>query len=100
MTLESAIIVAYYRGQAAKDCEVGSMAAIGLGPDELKPFLQDGVVLACENSPQSTTISGDVEQVEKVLYNIGQTKPDTFVRKLRVKVAYHSRKKIFVLDLF
>jgi acyl transferase domain-containing protein len=68
------------------------MAAVGMSPTELGPFLLDGVVVACENSPQSTTISGDVVQVEKVLNDIAQKQPDTFLRKLRVEVAYHSCK--------
>lgn len=73
------------------------MAAVGMSPAELGPFLINGVVVACENSPQSTTISGDVEEVEKVLNDIAQKQPDTFLRKLRVKVAYHSRKNTIVL---
>lgn len=73
------------------------MAAVGMSPADLEPFLIDGVVVACENSPQSTTISGDVEQVERVLNDIAQKQPDIFIRKLRVKVAYHSRKNIIVL---
>jgi acyl transferase domain-containing protein len=92
LDLKTAIIVAYYRGQIVKNSQIGAMAAVGLGSKELKPYLRDGVVVACENSPQSSTISGDVEQLDLVLKHIQEELPDVFTRRLRVDIAYHSRK--------
>lgn len=90
---ETAIIVAYYRGQIATSSRKGAMAAVGLGSQDVQRYLQDGgVVVACDNSPQSTTISGDSDKVEAVLEQIGIDKPDTFRRRLRVETAYHSGK--------
>lgn len=55
-------------------------------------FLEDGVVIACQNSPSSSTISGDLDQLEKVLAKIKKDKPDVLARMLKVDIAYHSRK--------
>ncbi|KAJ5175567.1 Fum1p-like protein [Penicillium canariense] len=91
LTSRSAVIISYYRGKLAKSQEgKGAMAAVGLGPGDVSSFLEDGVVIACENSPQSVTLSGDAEKVEKVLGKIKASDPDILCRKLRVSTAYHS----------
>lgn len=93
ISLEFAIKAAYYRGlvSSTSTSKNGSMAAIGLGARELAPFLPEGVVIACENSPKSSTISGDRELLERAVSNIKEAKPDTFARLLKVDMAYHSR---------
>lgn len=68
------------------------MAAVGLGADQLRSSLTDGVVIGCENSPSSTTISGDREALGKFIENLQKESPDVFVRQLHVDNAYHSRK--------
>ncbi|PGH03116.1 hypothetical protein AJ79_07443 [Helicocarpus griseus UAMH5409] len=94
LTAESAIIVAYYRGQIAEQAgsssAKGGMAAIGLGREELLPYLIDGATVACENSPSSMTISGDSDTLKKIIEKIQTDKKDVFCRHLRVDVAYHS----------
>ncbi|KAH0438713.1 polyketide synthase [Colletotrichum camelliae] len=90
-TLKEAIIVAYYRGFTAKRLKKqGAMAAIGLGRDQVTPFLVAGVTIACENSNSSVTLSGDVEPLEGVCNAIKEAKPDVLVRLLKVDKAYHS----------
>ena len=96
ITLPAALIISYYRGYITKNQKlVGGMAAIGLGPSAVSAFLEDGVVIACENSPTSTTISGDLEKVKKVLIRIKVDKPGTLARLLKVDMAYHSRKSTY-----
>ncbi|PTB36575.1 hypothetical protein M441DRAFT_62043 [Trichoderma asperellum CBS 433.97] len=91
LTLEEAIIVAYYRGQVTQNHgRIGAMAAVGLGREDAAAYLQEGVVIACENSPKSITLSGDVERLDEVIANIKKDLPDIFARKLRVERAYHS----------
>lgn len=68
------------------------MAAIGLRSEDVTKFLKPGVVIACENSPRSTTISGDLDQLDKILENIKAQRPNITVRQLKVDMAYHSRK--------
>lgn len=99
MSLESAIVVAYYRGQAVKMARAGSMAAIGLMAEEVKRYLVEGVGIACENSPQSTTISGDSEKVGEVIGKIQSDNPDTFCRQLRVDKAYHSGQYLEAMNM-
>lgn len=90
-----AIKVAYYRGLAAKIrsklvSEKGGMAAIGLGRQDVTPYLQLGVIVGCENSPSSVTLSGDEDKLTLVMEKVKTDHPSVLVRKLRVDCAYHS----------
>jgi acyl transferase domain-containing protein len=92
ITQDEAIIAAFYRGLNTKlQTKLGGMAVVGLGREGVTSFLIDGVVVGCENSPSSVTLSGDVEPLEKVLEKIKQHLPGTFTRTLDVEMAYHSR---------
>lgn len=91
LTLEEAIIIAYYRGQVTQNYgRVGAMAAVGLGREDVVTYLRQGVVIACGNSPKSVTLSGDAEHLDKVVAHIKEDSPEIFARKLRVERAYHS----------
>lgn len=97
ISADDAIAVAYYRGKVMLEeagntkTTSGRMAAIGLGPDQVRPYLYEGVLIGCENSPESTTITGDQDAVERAMQRIKDANPDVFVRALRVDRAYHSR---------
>ncbi|KAJ5809731.1 polyketide synthase [Penicillium pulvis] len=90
---EQAILIAYYRGKATSEAvyevPVGMMA-VGLGPDQVLPYLEDTTVeVACVNSPQSVTLSGtksELVAIEERVKDAGY-----FARLLRVDAAYHSR---------
>ncbi|KAM5372640.1 hypothetical protein ACJZ2D_007414 [Fusarium nematophilum] len=91
ISMDEAITIAYYRGYiTTKQNLIGSMAAIGMGAVDVSEYLCDGVVLACENSPSSSTISGDAEKVGQVVEAVKQKMPDMFARELKVNMAYHS----------
>lgn len=98
ISADEAIAVAYYRGKVMLEeagntkATPGRMAAIGLGPDQVRPYLAEGVLIGCENSPESTTVTGDQDAVEQAMQRIKDANPDVFVRALRVDRAYHSRK--------
>ncbi|KAF1935695.1 polyketide synthase 1 [Clathrospora elynae] len=101
ITAADAITIAYYRGLSIRDVSrniPGGMAAIGLGRDDVFRFLKSGVVIGCENSPQSVTLSGDKDVLEGILEGIRAVHPETFVRLLRVDCAYHSRHVMSVAD--
>ena len=66
------------------------MTAVGLGARETSMFLRDGVVIACENSANSSTISGDLDQLEAVLLAIRAKNPKVLARRLNTDMAYHS----------
>lgn len=101
LDFESAMAAAYYRGQMIVQLKRahpklrGSMMAVGAGAEELAPVLEAlnkasgaRAVVACENSPSSTTLSGDEEAIDRVA-SMFQDK-GVFNRKLFVDVAYHS----------
>ncbi|KAK3902329.1 polyketide synthase [Staphylotrichum tortipilum] len=102
LTFESAMAAGYYRGQVIVELKKnhpelkGSMMAVGAGAEELEPMLEElfgsgsgpTAVVACENSPSSTTLSGDEEAIDRV-GEMFQEK-GVFNRKLFVDVAYHS----------
>lgn len=97
ITAEQAITVAYYRGYTvtrSPDARVGAMMAAGLGSAEAKEMIQelelDGLVgVACINSPESVTISGEVEGVDALKAHLD--KLNIFARLLKTNgKAYHS----------
>ncbi|KAF3480301.1 polyketide synthase [Arthroderma uncinatum] len=92
LTAKEAIISAWQRGIAAKkQTRPGAMAAIGLGWDEVSSFLTPPkVVVACENSPRSVTLSGDTEVVQSTISRIKEAHPDVTAKLLKVEKAYHS----------
>ncbi|OQD86541.1 hypothetical protein PENANT_c007G06237 [Penicillium antarcticum] len=91
ITARTAIIIAYYRGKMCKSEEgKGAMAAVGLNSGDVAHFLHDGIVVACENSPQSVTISGDQDGIERTVRKIKEDLPDVLCRRLRVNIGYHS----------
>lgn len=94
LSMEEAIIVAFYRGWVIRALlkKKGSMAAVGLGREQISQILKDssGVSIACENSKRSVTLSGDTICLEDVLDSINVIYKDAFVRMLKVDAAYHS----------
>nr|UPN67566.1 hypothetical protein [Pestalotiopsis sp.] len=91
-----AIMAAYFRGRTvARNAREGGMIAVGLGKEAAQAFISENdltkqVSLACFNSPESTTLSGDTDAIEKLLA-ILQAK-GTFARKLATNgKAYHSK---------
>ncbi|KOS21700.1 Lovastatin nonaketide synthase [Escovopsis weberi] len=91
ISLEYALAAAYYRGYVTRSGgRSGAMAAVGLSAADASRFLRPGVCVACENSPSSTTISGDREALEVVVMTLKAEMPDVFARLLKVEMAYHS----------
>lgn len=70
------------------------MVSIDLAWKDVAPYLNDvtGVVVACRNSPRNTVLSGNPVGLEQVINRIKASQTQVFCRKLRVSVAYHSRK--------
>ncbi|KAE8140176.1 hypothetical protein BDV38DRAFT_280173 [Aspergillus pseudotamarii] len=86
-----AIAISFYRGKVTSlQPKKGAMAAVGLGSNDVQAYLEPGVVVACQNSPQSTTLAGDTDMVQRVIARIKEAKPDILTRLLHVDKAYHS----------
>lgn len=106
ITLEEAMTVAYYRGILATGLRTkhpearGGMMAVGTGPKEAKEMINrmglDGITVACENSGESVTISGDMAAVDELATALESQ--GIFHRKLHVNVAYHSSHMQLVAD--
>ncbi|KFZ23643.1 hypothetical protein V502_01879 [Pseudogymnoascus sp. VKM F-4520 (FW-2644)] len=91
ITAEEAIKIAYYRGQVARKINrPGKMISVGLGRDDIDPYISDGIAIACENSPTSVTLSGNPEKVDEIVESLQADRPEVFLRQLPVTVAYHS----------
>lgn len=91
---EEAIKIAFFRGQACtsdQDRPALGMLAVGLGGDQVQPYISDIkalVQIGCLNSPNSVTLSGDSQALKTVE---SQLKRDGhFARMLLVDYAYHS----------
>ncbi|KAH6652982.1 putative polyketide synthase [Truncatella angustata] len=104
---EAALKISYIRGvisakaKKLNQCR-GSMLAAGLGEDEIAPHIakttRGKLVIACINSAESTTISGDEEAIDElveILNDLG-----VFNRKLKVDTAYHSHHMMAVADTY
>ena len=97
LDLASAMAIVHARGGLASEsnrghARKGGMVAVGLGVKESEKYLSQistgQVVVACENSPSSITVSGDVsglDQLEAVL-----KQDNVFARRLKVDAAWHS----------
>nr|ART35027.1 polyketide synthase [Fusarium verticillioides] len=98
-----AILAAYYRGQAVKYIEsAGAMMAVGLGAGAIAPYLEahkPGVVIACHNSPDGVTLSGDVEALKVLEADLKAE--GTFARILHTNgKAYHSHHMLSAVDRY
>lgn len=90
-TAEEVILSAYSRGMATFETKIihGSMAAVGMGHEELKELLVDGIEIACHNSSNSSTISGPAELVADFVKQLKEKK--IFVKEVNSSnIPYHS----------
>jgi acyl transferase domain-containing protein len=93
ITAADAIVAAYLRGQAvSKNIQEGAMLAVGLGVDEVTPYMQGWeheVTIAAINSPGSVTLSGKSSAIDQI--SSAMTDSGVFNRKLKTGGnAYHS----------
>ena len=105
---EAAWAISFHRGRLSANIRGlapsinGSMLATGLNAEQVQPYIEkltDGdAVVACKNSPSSTTVSGDstaIAQLENLLKADGH-----FARRLVVETAYHSPHMRVIADLY
>lgn len=97
LTAREAITAAIHRGNITRrQMKQGAMAAIGMSWEKTSKFLVPGVVIACENSPESVTISGDFDKLRMVVADIQKAHPEMLARLLKVDKAYHSHHMVEV----
>jgi acyl transferase domain-containing protein/NADPH:quinone reductase-like Zn-dependent oxidoreductase len=98
ISLRLAMGIAYYRSRLAAERALnrpiqGGMLAVGLGHLDVEKYLERltgdaRAVVACVNSPSSSTVAGDIAAIEELEMLL--TAEDVFARRLRVDTAYHS----------
>ncbi|TLD11638.1 hypothetical protein PspLS_11510 [Pyricularia sp. CBS 133598] len=105
LTARQAIAVAYYRGYAVEQSTmVGAMMAVGLSQDEADEDISSlglagKVRVACVNSPESVTISGDTDGIKN--YKAVLDSRGLFARPLKTDGrAYHSHHMAAVGGLY
>ncbi|MFU8802987.1 MAG: beta-ketoacyl synthase N-terminal-like domain-containing protein, partial [Bradymonadaceae bacterium] len=78
----------------------GSMAAVIISEEELRPFLEGhgGIVVAVVNGPCNTVVSGDTEELEALLERLDGE--GILSRRLTVSHAFHSPKMDPILERF
>lgn len=106
LSLQAAVSTAYYRGlvvglkKETSETFRGAMAAVRSTQSELEALLsqlQTGIAhVACHNSPNSFTVSGDESAISELI-DLCSSK-DVWARKLLVNVAYHSPKMLSVAE--
>ncbi|KAH8806011.1 fatty acid synthase S-acetyltransferase [Xylogone sp. PMI_703] len=101
ITRECAWGIAYYRGTVAgqsvssgKSSVKGTMMAVGSSDQQAQQYIarikdaNGTLVVACVNSPNNVTVSGDEDMIDKLKVILDDD--GIFSRKLQVKAAYHS----------
>ena len=85
-TAEQMILAAHARGLASNETKIiyGSMAAVGLGYEDIKDICPPDIEVACHNTSDSSTISGPAESMKE------------FVAQLQVCLTNHFLSKIFL----
>ena len=108
LSRESAWRVAYFRGIVAasldSEQEHGAMMSVGLSEAAIKPYLSrsevdsSNISVGCINSPRNITLSGSETQIDALKDLL--EKDNVFARKLKVRLAYHSKQMGKVANLY
>ena len=95
LTEAQSIIIAFYRGYAVSQITSdGSMLAAGMGPDSAEAMIDDlalrnEVCVACVNSPESVTLSGNSRDIDSIMVRLHDR--NIFAKKLATGGrGYHS----------
>ncbi|EDV19158.1 uncharacterized protein TRIADDRAFT_62374 [Trichoplax adhaerens] len=91
LTAETALQIAYWRGQSILDAKVdsGAMAVVGLSWEEAKQRCLPDVVAACHNAERAITISGDPNQIDVMITELQSQ--EIFTRRVNSSgIAFHS----------
>ncbi|KAJ8711415.1 hypothetical protein PYW07_008657 [Mythimna separata] len=92
LTAEETILCAFYRGQVSLNTPMiqGSMAAVGLGYEQVSKLCPPEIDVACHNGPDSCTISGPADVMKTFVAEL--TANGVFAKEVPTSnIAYHSR---------
>ncbi|CAB3262541.1 unnamed protein product [Arctia plantaginis] len=92
LTTEEMILCAYYRGLVSMETKfiLGSMAAVGMGYEQISQICPPEIAVACHNGPESSTISGPADIMRGFVADL--TSKGIFAKEVPCSnIAYHSR---------
>ena len=98
LTLEDALDLVAVRAQLMNRTPEGSMLALGLGPDEVAPWLSDDIALAAANGPALSVLSGPKDTMAKLRGSLKESGIASI--ELQASHAFHSRLMDPILDEF
>lgn len=105
ISAQEAIMAAFYRGQVTKSVrDGGAMLAVGLGSEASAEHIaaigaEGKVVVACHNSPTSSTLSGDADKLDQLRARLDAE--GVFARAVKTGgKAYHSPYMAAVADKY
>ncbi|KAL4809104.1 putative polyketide synthase [Aspergillus unguis] len=108
ISLRAAMQIAFYRGKYAAlargaQGQAGGMLAVGITLEQAEQFCAQGdyqgqIAVAASNGPQSVTLSGDLDAVQRAKEDFDRQ--GTFARLLKVDTAYHSHHMERCADLY
>ncbi|OHF03816.1 KR domain-containing protein [Colletotrichum orchidophilum] len=86
--------IAYFRGVLASrlvsNCSQSqtTMMSVGLGEVAVRPYLSNGISVACINSPVNVTLSGPIKGIQLLQERL--EKEEVFFKRIPVNIGYHS----------
>ncbi|XP_063628215.1 fatty acid synthase-like [Cydia splendana] len=92
LTAEEMVLSAYSRGLVSVQTPFirGSMAAVGMGFEEVSKMCPPEIEVACHNSPGSSTVSGPADVMTEFVADL--TAKSIFAKEVACSnIAYHSR---------
>jgi len=98
MTLKEALGAVVERGRLMQQLPGGVMVSVPLSPNEVQPFLRDGVALAAHNTPSQCVLSCPIDKIQTLETKLGEQKIE-FLR-LHTSHAFHSRMMDPMLENF
>lgn len=97
-SLEDALKLVSVRGRLIQELPGGSMLAVPLSEETIKPFLNENLSLAAINSPNTCVIAGKGEAISNLRKELSDK--NITVRNLHTSHAFHSTMMDSILDRF
>ena len=97
-SLDDALALVASRGRLIQGLPAGSMLAVSLSEDDIKPYLDDRISLAAVNGPELCVVSGDLSSVKELENELRQSKVQC--RYLHTSHAFHSKMIDSILEEF
>ena len=89
MQLADALKLVALRGKVMDAAPAGAMTSVPLSLERVQPHLGDRLDIAAVNTPETTVVSGQVADIERLEADLAKTGVEA--RRIHIEVAAHSR---------